>query len=251
MRNCLCVTNGLCPTVTSPARPTALQVPQHWPDSHTHPQHYPDILPPPPFITSTSMLGFKSGATSVPPILEQALSLGHAGITLPLPLKVELPSLWCAITSRATATTFSFCPQLPAAGNYDKWLFFYYFNGCFFLPISQFVLQVEKKKTEKTRKRQKRLNLSTFWWWLNTAFGGLTFYDACVCLNVYSTAVSCWCVLTGIGVYVCTYGHHMHATVHADKGDDQDEDGRLQLVCKCFCLLVTENRAAVHWWAEW
>lgn len=60
------------------------------------------------------------------------------------------PCLRCTITSPATATTFSFCPQLPAAGNYDKWPVFY---GCFFFLFLSlfFVLRKKKHKKEKIK----------------------------------------------------------------------------------------------------
>lgn len=183
-----------------------------WVHVHTHtPQHYPDILLPAPSITSTSTQRFISGATSVPQT--QSTVLGHAGATPLLPFWVELPCLRCTITSPATATTFSFCPQLPAAGNYDKWPGFY---GCFFfLFLSLF--SIEKKTNIK---RLKRLKLSIFGddstqssvLWFDLLWG----VHVCVCMNVYSMGVSSWC--GNMCLHACMASTYTHMTMGACSG---------------------------------
>lgn len=157
MCNCLYVTNGLCPTVTSPARPTALQTPLHWPDTHIHTLFNTaqisclqlHLSPPRPRYASYQ--GGYLSPSSLRPICCFGPRRCHASPPLPV---------W---NSALDAPSH---PQLPPPLSHSVHSYRQreiMTNGlvfiAVFIPISQFVLLVEKNNKKK---KKKRLKLSIF-----------------------------------------------------------------------------------------
>ena len=85
----------------------------------------------------------------------------------------------------------------------------------------------------------------------STVFRSLTFYEVCVCMNVYSMGVSIWCVCVCVWrgsvfthTHTHTHTHTPHTHPYTNRAGGRTEAGsetqrKSSRVLVVFCLLVT------------